>query len=298
MRIYLSAFSERSLVSYLNYFKDAKINILISYALRQSHYYNLIKNYKDNINSLILDSGAYTKNKAKSEALKKSITFGGYKEFCKIFREDFDFAFNYDVNFDKDGFADNLYYLNQLRIEGLDPVPVVHDYINTESDYYLAGEFPITALGFSEDKKKTYFKPIIEKFNNAGKKVHLLGKSNYDDLYDIPIAYCDSSSWAQNQRFACISYWCKSKSANNKAETIHFRDMDVAKIKRKNWYDDYIYRDDLEEYLNENFGFRYYDLVDVDICREKRKIVNIHHFVTLQDIITKEHQLRGWNFST
>jgi len=298
MRIYLSAFSERSLISYLNYFNKTKLNILISFALRQSHYYSLIKNYKSNINSLILDSGAYTKNNAQSELLKKSITFEGYKEFCKIFRNDFDFAFNFDVNFNQDGFSDNLYYLKQLEQEGLNPVPVLHDYINTEAKYYIEKGYPITALGFSEDKKKIYFKPIIEEFHKANKKIHLLGKSNFDDLYDAPVAYSDSSSWAQNQRFACISFWCKSKPGRNKSETIHFRDMDVARIKRSNWYDDYKYRDDLEEYLDDSFGFKYYDLMDIDTYRERREIVNVHHFVMLQDIITKEHAARGWTFDT
>lgn len=296
MRIYLSSFTEKALVSYLELFKDAKLNILISFALRRGDYYKLIKKYKNNINSLILDSGAYTINNAMSQKLCQKSDFSGYKEYCKAFDGMFDFVFNFDVDFTPNGFGVNLSYLNKLENDGILAVPVVHDYLGREADFYAKEHYEIVALGFSDDKKKENIDPIVQRLHVANKKVHLLGVSNYIFLYDLPVAYCDSSSWGQNQRYACISYWCVSKPGLNKTETIHMKVFDVAPVPRKNWYDDYKYRNDLENYLKINFDYNYYDLLDVDIGWQCRQVVNIHHFVKLQEIITQEHEKRGWNF--
>ena len=299
MRIYLSSFTESALLAYVDRFENAKLNILISYAFRNKHYNSFIKKYNKNINSLILDSGAYTMNNAKSEKLRDSISFDGYKSFCRHLGHEFDFAFNFDADFSSDGFTDNYYYLEELEKEGLNPVPVLHDYTGTEADFYAQGERKLIALGYSENKKKIYFKPMVEKLHKYSKQVHLLGKSGFDALYDLPIAYSDSSSWAQNQRFSCICFWRKSKiSSENKTETIYFKDSDIARVQRKNWYDEYKYREELETYLKETFDYNYYDLLDIDIGRSCREVVNIHHFVTLQEIITGEHLKRGWKFST
>jgi hypothetical protein len=129
---------------------------------------------------------------------------------------------------------------------------------------------------------------------NAGLKTHLLGKSSYSDLAHIPVHYCDSSSWVQNSIYNCISWWRPSKSGVNKTETVYFRNFDKADTQRNNWYIDYAHRAELENYLKDTFKYDYYDLYEYENYKERRNIVNIHHFVMLQGIVTKEHESKGW----
>jgi hypothetical protein len=109
------------------------------------------------INSLICDSGAYTKNNAQDKKTAAKISLDGYISFLRqpLIRNSFDFAFNYDQDFKKTGFETNYRNMKKIEQNVISVVPVVHDYkaqIINEIDYYLKNKYPIIALGFSEDK--------------------------------------------------------------------------------------------------------------------------------------------------
>ena len=262
MRIYLSSFTENAFYAYTEKFPEDKLNILISYGLRKSYYSNFIKQHRSRINSLILDSGAFTLNSAKSEALKKKISLEGYIAYCKRFGHAFDFYFMFDKNFTNDGLMENFECQRKMENEGLTPVPVVHNYTGEDTSYFIQRGYELIALGFSESKDKTQenIGKLSYQIHNAGRKVHVLGISAYDKLAEYPIAYSDSSSWGQNRIYACIPFWNENNPGTDKTDFIYFKDR-VKTKDRKHWYDEYKDKDLLKEYLSSTFGYSYFDLL-------------------------------------
>lgn len=94
MNIYLSSFTVKHLDMFMERFPDAKLNVLLSYGLKNKNMFRFIKQYRSRINSLILDSGAFTLNMAKNKSTRNKIDFMGYRDFLKRFAKDFDFVFN------------------------------------------------------------------------------------------------------------------------------------------------------------------------------------------------------------
>ena len=213
MNLYLSSFTIEALTEYNLLFPDEKLNVLLSYAYRNGNYYHFLNTHRDKINSLILDSGTYTKNKSTNIGLTESIRFEGYKAYLKSFDCAYDYYFNYDRNFSPEGVFENLYYQTRLQDCGHFPVPVVHDYNRSELYFYLYNErysSETIALGFAKDKLKNIERLSWEIYD-CGKKVHVLGVSSYNKLKETPIAYTDSSSWMQYSNYGQIRFWNENK---------------------------------------------------------------------------------------
>jgi len=204
IKVYLSSFNLKLLEKYKSLYRDSELNVLISFGTRSSDYHEMMFNHRKDINSLILDSGAYTKNNADKKTAEK-ITLEGFISFCrpKVIRDTFDFIFNYDENFNMDGFGTNQQNMMKINEAGINVVPVAHDYTGEcvkEIEYYIQKRYPIIALGASEHKRKNALHNIgiaVNKIVGAGLKVHLLGNTSMDILGQLPIHYCDSSSWAK-----------------------------------------------------------------------------------------------------
>ena len=304
MKIYLSSFTIEALTEYCKIFPDEKLNILLSFAFRSNKYLEFMTTYKDKISSLILDSGAFTLNSSTNKKLLDGITFEAYKGYLNLFSDNFDYYFNYDANFDKDGLFDNLYYQVNLQNKGHKPVPVVHNYQDSELELYLNEphwSHDIIALGYAEDKwEGDNIERLALRIHEAKKKVHVLGVASYRKLVNTPIQYSDSSSWVQYGKYGQIRFWNvnkdpgKIKNINDPdmTDTINFKDG-YTKVKAKEKFsDDYYYttyygKKYLEEYLGNVFGWEWHELLPPKNI--KRMLVNIHYFVQLQKRITERH---------
>jgi len=298
MNLYLSSLPTECLLAYTNIFPGEKLNILVSYGLRNQSIADFIFDYKDRINSLILDSGTYTMNFAKRQQTRDKINFPGYRAFLKSLSGKFDYAFNFDSNFHDHGQAENDEYMKILQDDGLSVVPVVHSYSEQEVEYYLEQGHKIIALGFSAGKKtKENIDKLTRLIHGAGAKVHVLGVSNWNGLANTPVAYCDSSSWMQYGKYGEIRYWNEAKDVpdgTDKTDTIYFKDgLEVPKP-HKHSFLDYKHRDALYTWLKETFGWEYYELMGSDAMM-KRTLVNIHYFVQLQKRITEHHTKLGFD---
>ncbi|MBF0234021.1 MAG: hypothetical protein HQK65_13435 [Desulfamplus sp.] len=298
IKIYLSSFNKEVLYAYKKLKPNSELNGLLSFGTRKNDYTNMIITDRAKFNGLILDSGAYTLNNAKNS--KNTITLRGYIAFCsvpKIYKS-FDFVFNFDEDFTLDGFYENRENMNELEKAGINVVPVAHDYINEcvdEIGYYIDRKYPIIALGFSEHKKRNKKKNIgiaVKRITNAGLNVHLLGVTQYSILSEYPIAYCDSSSWAQEGLFGNIIWWNNDKQSENKTSRIRFLDKENSADKHKVHIGNYLHRKKFESYIKENFGMTIDDL-NGNNKEFNRQIVNIHFFVQLQDEIRKAHIRNG-----
>ena len=296
MNLYLSSFTTQHLVEYTRLFPDEKLNILVSYGLRNQNIADFISEHEDKINSLILDSGTFTMNFAQQEVTRKKIDFEGYRAFLKTIGHRFDYAFNFDSNFADHGQDDNDRYMRILQDDGLNVVPVVHSYSEREVKHYLKEGHTIIALGYSEGKKtEANIKKLSQMIHDNGAKVHVLGISTWKKLAHTPVAYCDSSSWMQYGRFGIIQYWNEDKivpADSDKTDSIHFKDSLDSKS-AKHQFHDYAHGKQLYKWIKDEFGWDYYELMASDSMM-KRTLVNIHYFVQLQKRITAHHEKLGF----
>ncbi|BAH76708.1 hypothetical protein [Solidesulfovibrio magneticus] len=292
MRIYLSGFGVKELEEYTRCVPQAKLNILLSYSGKDPDYKKFLEDKHDNINSVILDSGAFTANFSITPG-DLPFSFEGYKAFCVRYKGSYDFAFNYDIDFEKESLSTNYNFLEILKDAGIPVVPVVHDYTGGEVDLYIKQKYQIISAGYSKNEKnKENIKNIAIKIYNAGCKAHALGVSSYDWCADAPIHYSDSSSWSKYPAYGFIPFWNPSVADENKTHVIKFNDRINSKRALHN-YDNYGYRSELEEYLNKRLGYKYIDLLSPKSIR--RRIVCIDYYVQLQDVLTKRHARLGFN---
>lgn len=299
IKIFLSSFTFKILEAYKDIFKDAEMNVLLSFGTRSQDYIDMIFTYRHMINSLICDSGAFTKNFANAITASK-ISLDGFIAFFKQpqIQEAFDFIINYDEIFNLYGFETNLRNMWKIEANNIPCVPVIHDYLAVVFDeigYYLQKEYPLIALGYSEHKMKDGKKNIqyaVNRIVSAGSRVHLLGISSYDILADNPIHYSDSSSWAQEGLFGCILWWNPCKQGENKTDRIKFLDRENSHKNHNKHIGNYDYIEELQIYLKDQLGMTLLDLCGHN--REfNRQLVNVHFFVQLQDRVREAHKQKG-----
>lgn len=296
IKIYLSSFNFEVLKAYKSINNSAEMNILLSYGTTSNDYYDMIVRSKGMINSLILDSGAFSLNNIEGST-GKPIDIDGFIEYCKTFKEKFDFIFNFDEDFSLTGFEKN--YKNQKKIEaaGIEVVPVVHDYIGeevNELDEYLK-HYKLVSLGFSKHKSnKKDLKSAVTKIKQAKAKVHLLGISAYDRLKDLPVDYSDSSNWAQGQAFGFMYYWNAKNTPNKPELTLRFKDFEPNRTENMKFLDESPYFDEIMEYLKSELGISHKNLYGQNATLY-RQLVNTHYFVKMQDRVREAHIANGFD---
>lgn len=298
IKIYLSSFDYEVLKEYRGRKPKAEINVLLSYGTTNNKYYKMIVEEKERlINSLILDSGAFTLNFA-GQGTGSKINLNGFIQYCRTFKDQFKFIFNFDSNFNLNGFGENLANQKELENAGIKVVPVVHDYIGKQSpelDYYL-NHYELISLGYSKHKdNKKILTDTVYKIKNAGKKVHLLGVSAYDRICDLPIDFNDSSNWAQAQKFGFMYYWNAQNDPKKPEVTLRFRDYEPDREDdSKIFFEDFEYRENVEQYLKNELGIRYRDLYGQN-STFMRQLVNTHYYVQLQDRVREAHAKLGFD---
>jgi hypothetical protein len=295
--MYLSSFTETVLNAYKDKRPDSEVNVLLSFGTKSGDYPNMRKSPK--INSMALDSGAFTKNFANAAATE-NITLDGFIAYCKWIKDRFELIFNYDENFNLGGFETNTRNMMKIEAAGISVVPVVHDYIGqvfNEIDFYLRKKYPIIALGSSVHKKSNRFnniKTAVDKIVSGGSKVHLLGLTSPDILGVLPIHYSDATSWTQEGMFGNVIWWNPYKNGINKTDRVRFLDRENSDKIHSEHIENYPYRKYFEKYLWDELQLEILDIYGHEKNRN-RQIANVHHFVKLQDIVRQMHIKNGFD---
>ena len=137
MRIYQSSLSYKSFEYISNVRPQTKINLLRSFNLADAETFNILRDFKSNIASTILDSGVWSKFNNPDIVH----TVEDYALFLSQHASDFDHYFNYDEDFleiEKDDFSSkNIENQQFLEKQGFKPVPVLHSLDQDEVMYYL-----------------------------------------------------------------------------------------------------------------------------------------------------------------
>jgi len=187
-------------------------NIIIANNYIKGQSFKLTDLYRDRINFLYLDSGAYSVSTGKS-----NIDVFGYFHYLKDYGHKFDVCFNLDDRFDDpDHNLCNQFYLESgLLNTPTVPVPVVHDDVDPfgEFEIYANLGHSFIAIGSSgssavKDKLLTQAK---EKYPDV--KIHLFGDLDRKLLEKHRPYSADSASWAhQAGKGGGIYYWRTSEN--------------------------------------------------------------------------------------
>jgi len=252
-----------------------------------------------NTESRILDCGTFSLHFAKSIDEEK-VSIEGYIRYLKRFGKYYDFYFSFDRNFTVNGFEENKKSLERLKKERLKPVPVIHDYYRGEIDYYIGEGYELVALGsiMEEGSSKMLRKQkdinyAVEKLYQNDVKMHLFGASSYKTISHLPLFSCDSSSWAQNNKYGYILYWNPLKEGEDKTDKLFFYDNEINYDPTRQYFNEYPFRNKLEMYLGE-LGITFHNLTSTD-KHYYRQLVNVIYYLTIEDIVKEKHKRLGYS---
>lgn len=291
MKLYQASLFLNVLKRYHELFPDEPLNVLLSLAYNQGERKEFLVDHRHMVESIIGDSGAWSVAAGSSELTIESV-IAQYQE-CG---HQFDRYFSFDTDFTDNGFDNNI--VNQLRMEraGLTPIPVVHNFYDEEIDYYVkSGKYNWLALGSSQAKDFESLKYAVDRIKTWGNpsiRLHWFGGSRFEWLCQLPIASCDTTSWAATGKFGEIMYWNPRNPQLDKADKIYVGGR-IKKIKETEHHiNTYRWRDELEAHLYDTFGFTNIDLWGYD---EKfhMQLVNTRFFAELERRINEERINRG-----
>lgn len=288
MIIYQSSLDSRRLTHYFE-ITGQRVSVLLSYALLGGDTTKMISS-RDKVNSLILDSGAYTDQRSPSPT-----DIDGYINYLAIAGKYYDFYFNLDQDFTENVFSStNLTNLLRMEKAGLKPVPVIHSLFTREIEYYIDRGYPIVALGSSYSDRLDALKFVFEKFaKHPNVKIHIFGTTGYENLIEVPVYSVDSSSWGLVGKYGNIAYWNPESEEADKTEYIYVSGYFYPANVPKHRFPTYRHRRSLEEYLHETFNFTYWDLLG-EKGLYNMQVVNMHHYTELEKRITAEHRKKGF----
>lgn len=284
MKIYISSATPQILKALVHHCPDHRFNFMFSFASITKSHVKALQENSSIVSSTMLDSGAYTLNFGKGE--KRHIRLLPYMDYLETHQALFDVYFNFDALFFAIGFENNHRNLNLIESCDLYPTPVIHDYKDYygEVSFYKKSMHPIISLGWSAIKTNPNLIRLTKEFQQAGKQVHLLGRSTYNLLSKSGAECCDSSSWARYAQFGNVVFWRESKIGPDKTELIYCGKRRQPKITFAN----YQYVKELDAFLWSKARLRAIDLVG-EKQYLNRQIANVLYYHKLEEEITKLH---------
>lgn len=274
MKIYNAVGSAEIIAEYYKKTKK-KLNVLVAYPYLKGSAYKLTKEYRGMIESLYLDSGAFSVSKGK---IKLSVS--EYGRYIARYGKLFDEVFNLD-----DDFFDPMHNLtNQVYLEKLlpkdakKPIPVIHDAENPFEEFkgYVDQGHKYIAVGSSESISEEVFSEIKKNFPRV--KIHMFGKLNRKMLAKHKPYSADASTWATAAGLMRIYYW----DPEDKKEYLLGLKANEKDSGKNVSYSRFHHKEGFDRFLKDTFG---YDHEQLDFDSKARMIVNLHFFKQLEEIL-------------
>jgi hypothetical protein len=259
------------------YFKKTKkkLNILVAYPYLKGSAYKLAKEYRGMINSLYLDSGAYSVSTGK---IKLSVS--EYGRYIARYGRLFDEVFNLDDDFfDPMHNLTNQAYLEKLLPAGAKkPIPVIHDAEDPFEEFkgYVNQGHTYIAVGSSKKIPSEVLKKITKKFPTV--KIHMFGKLNRKMLSKHKPYSADASTWATAAGLGRFYYW----DPEDKKEYLIVLNPKEKDSGKNVSYSKFPHKTGLDKFLKDTFGYDHSQLV-AD-C-QARMVVNLHFFKQLEEML-------------
>ena len=290
MKTFHASPSLRVVRRYHELFPADELNVLLSLAFNEAEREGFLVQYRNIVAEIIGDSGAWSVAMGKS-----TLTLEAVINFLLLWGGKFDRYFNFDIDFSTRGFVNNI--TNQLEMEksGLVPIPVVHNFYNFEIDYYVRSrKYDWLALGSSQSSNFRHLKHAVNRIKkgNPAIKIHWFGGSTYEWLIQLPIASCDTTSWAKSGAYGIIKYWNLRNEELDKTDYIYVGGRSSKLDSSLHHFVTYPFRKDLEAYLQVNFGFNYQDLCGYD-DKFNMQLVNMKYYTDLERRINDERLKRN-----
>ena len=272
-------------------FPNDRLNVLLSIAHNEGERKDFLYTCRTMINELICDSGAWSVAQGNS-----NLDLTAVISFLSRFGGEFDYYFNFDKDFSELGFASNFNHQCKMEEAGLKPVPVIHNFFTDEIEYYVkCGKYDRLALGSSQSTKFDnirYAMDKIKQWGNPNIRVHWFGGSKFDWLVQLPIASCDTTSWAAVGEFGDIRYWNPNEEKLDKAHEIYVGGRTKDFKQGEYHFVTYPWRKELEDYLWNNFQLQYPDLLGPQGNLYKQ-VVNTRFYAELEKRVNEERERRG-----
>ena len=291
MRIYHAAVNVYVLNEYKKRFPNREVHVLRAHSHKNGDDRLLRTTHRSKCASLDFDSGTYYFYKA-AEFPGSPVNFNSYLRYLKYYRKYYDRVFNFDCDFGDEGFDTNIFYQKRLEDEGLDPVPVVHSIHGDEIDYYIEQGYKVVALGSPQITNFGTLAYVMNKFKGTKIRVHLFGNTRFEFLTEFPIYSCDSSVWVQAARFGEIVWWNPWKKGPNQTDRVYIEEYYHEEPKR-NRLSVHQYKSELLSYLYDELNITMDDLLGLDGALFKQ-LVNLHHYLKLEDIVNEIHKEKGF----
>ena len=254
---------------------QVRANILMSYPLLKGNAYKLTKEYRDMIDSLYLDSGAFSASKGKFK-----LTVSEYRRYIKRYGHLFDAVFNLDDDFNNtDHNFNNQAYLEEALSEmTVRPIPVIHDKDDPfqEFEVYVKQGHDYIAVGSNSKLPDDVYKRIKDNYPDV--KIHMFGSLNRKMLINHKPYSADATTWAIQAGNGSIYYW---DPLDQDDYLIYIGEREV-KDKTIKTFDGFHHKTELEAFLLEKFR---YDRNDLLTSTEARRIINLYFFKQLEDFI-------------
>ena len=254
-----------------------KLNIMISYHYLSGQAFKLAKEYRDRIDLLYLDSGAFSASTGRSK-----ITVHAYLRYLKSFGHLFDQVFNFDDEFENpDHNLENQNILERgLAGTGIKVIPVVHDLQGPVEEFgmYAESGHDYIAIGSNRQLTDAEHNKIKKAYPKV--KIHMFGNFRRKMLFTHKPYSADSAAYADEAGTGNILYW---DPIDKKEYSIYVggrekKGTDFIHFKK------FSHRKNLEKFLWETFKYDYQGLLN---SLEAMWIVNMYFFTKLEDVINQ-----------
>ncbi len=255
-----------------------KLNYLISYYYLDGQAYRLTQEYRNMINELYLDSGAYSVATGRS---KISIT--EYLKYLKLYGNQFTQYFNLDDRFeDAEHNKQNQKYLeDNLPEDAKNPIPVVHDNEDPLSEFseYADLGHDYIAIGSTINIPLETMNRIKERYPDV--RIHIFGKTALKDLVPVKPYSADSTTWSEAAKFGEILYWDPDEKKFHKIYMGSTERRDT----ESDHYKNFSKKDKVAAFLKDTFNYENRDLLTKKGAYNRR-IVNLYYYKKLEEFLT------------
>jgi hypothetical protein len=162
-----------------------------------------------------------------------------------------------------------------------------------EIEYYIDKGYETIALGSKQNGNRKVLAHAFEKFSKANVKVHLFGNMKFESLIEFPVWSCDTTAWAQRGKWGFLYYWNEHNPGENKTDRIYMDEFYSSSDKHKHYYSNYVFRQELDQYLFDELKITTSDFYGNDRAFFKR-IANLHFYVKLEERVNKVHLRKGF----
>jgi hypothetical protein len=253
-----------------------KLHILISFLYLRGNSVKVTTRYRDIIESLSLDSGAYSTHMGTS-----SHSLADYSNYINRYGHLFDTIYNLDDDFDDPAHnAENLEYLQERFSDQTKRiVPVVHDTQDPVGEIAMYKDMghDFIAIGSNRALNDAEFQEIKRRWPDL--KLHIFGSFRREMLLKHKPYSADAASFIHQSRFDLIYYW---DEANHKEYTIRVGKSVGPSDSNIPTFTKFPHRKALEKFLKTRLGFTRDDLLSDE---DNLRIVNLYFFTQLEDYI-------------